>query len=91
MASEGVMICGSVTSGRDKEGMLGDTISCTPIRSTMLSLQKRMTGTDLFQHVCCQHQNFRVRSEALHRSEIAHSFLEIFGRRHDFQDVKSRP
>lgn len=75
IASEGVMICGRVMSGKDKEAILGDTISCSPVRWNMYRKQRRVIVANLFEHICCQHQDLRVRPEALHCSKIPHSFL----------------
>lgn len=50
-----------------------------------------LKDTHLLQQIRCQHENLRVRPEALHSSKISHALLVIFGRRHDLENVEGRP
>jgi hypothetical protein len=45
----------------------------------------------LLQKICSQHQDLCILPEALNRSKISYSFLEVFGGGHDFEDVKGGP
>lgn len=45
----------------------------------------------LFQQVCGQHQNLRIRPEALDSAQVSDSFLGVFRGRHDFEDIERSP
>ena len=84
MAREGLIICGSVTNGRDIFGMLADVMSCelSDIR------RKERDGRDLFQQIGSQHQNIHVWLKTLGRSQITDSLLQIFLAGHDLQHIE---
>jgi hypothetical protein len=46
---------------------------------------------DLLQQILCKHQDLRVRTKALYRSQVSNALLGIILRRHDLEDVKGRP
>lgn len=47
--------------------------------------------TYLFQQIRRQHQHLGIWPETLNSTQVAYTFLQILGRRHDFKDVKRSP
>lgn len=80
----GSVIIGKVMVFRDVE-----------VRSYIqFSIDHSATGKielNLFQQIGCQHQDLRVWPKTLDCAQISHSFLEVFGRGHDFEDVERSP
>jgi hypothetical protein len=88
MAREGVMTCGRVIMGSDI--VVGAE---EPKSYEIMSTKGKYEASFLylFEKICSEHKNLGVWPKALDGPKIANSFLKVFGRGHNFEDVKRCP
>jgi hypothetical protein len=82
------MTWGRVAIGRDITVGVVVPRSCIVMISLINTREYSMSWTDLLQQISSQHQNLSVGPKALDSSQISHSLLMVFGRRHDLEYVE---
>ena len=81
-------MCGRAPTGSDSVLMTGEEMSWSFSKPTDFDVAE---AADLLEQVRSQHQNLCICSEALNRGKVAHSFLRVFLRRHDLENIEGCP
>lgn len=86
---EGFITCGIAVNGRVI------VVGCGELKSwnimSMKTLEQYHKESYLLEQILSQHQNLRIRSEALHGRQVPDLFLRVFRGRHDLQNIKRSP